>query len=154
MTTPTRAIGLALPILLTAFVAHAGDRWKDADSDGDGRVSRTEAEAVSPRFAEHFAKVDQDADGYLTSEELQASRKERGSRYREHAKERFSSADTDQDGALNLAETQVAFPKLAENFAELDTDNDGKLTPRELHAARHDRHAERADPAAAATKSE
>ena len=154
MTTPTRAIGLALPILLTAFVAHAGDRWKAADSDSDGRVSRTEAEAVSPRFAEHFARMDQDADGYLTDQELQAAHKERGARYREHAQERFSSADTDQDGALNLAETQVAFPKLAENFTKLDVDNDGKLTPRELHAARRDRPAERADPAAASTKSE
>ena len=153
MTISTRAIGLALPLLLTAFVAHAGgDRWKKADTDADGRVSRAEAEAASPRFAEHFAAIDQDSDGYLSNDELAAKRKEMGSRHREHAKERFTAADTDKDGTLNLAETQVAFPKLADNFAKLDADNDGRLTSAELHEARKAHHAERAEPAT--TKSE
>ena len=49
--------------------------------------------------------------------------------------EQFKKADTDGDGALNLAETQVAFPKLAENFAKIDTDNDARITAQEIRAA-------------------
>ena len=43
--------------------------------------------------------------------------------------ERVKQADTNNDGKLNLAEVQVAFPGLAPRFAQLDRDGDGYLTP-------------------------
>jgi Ca2+-binding EF-hand superfamily protein len=115
---------------------HAGDHWKEADTDKDGKISRAEAEAASPRMTEWFARLDKDNDGQLTSEEMQAAHGE----WREHRddlRDKFTAADKDGDHALNLAEAQVAFPKIAENFGTLDTNNDGKVTPEELRAVRH-----------------
>ena len=135
-----RAMLAALPALLLTSLGyacdHAGDHWKAADTDKDGKISRAEAEAASPRMAQGFARVDKDSDGQLTSEEMQAARSD----WREHRddlRDQFVAADKDGDHALNLAEAQVAFPKIAENFGTLDTNNDGKVTPEELRALRH-----------------
>jgi Ca2+-binding EF-hand superfamily protein len=87
-------------------------------------------------MAEWFARLDKDNDGQLTPEEMQAARGE----WREHRddlRDKFAAADKDGDHALDLAEAQVAFPKIAENFKTLDTNNDGKVTPEELRALRH-----------------
>src|SRR5438045_6256515 len=50
--------------------AHAAQRraehWKKLDTDGDGRISRAEAQANAPRLAEHFDQVDANGDGYIT----------------------------------------------------------------------------------------
>ena len=61
---------------------------------------------------------------------MQAARDDWRGHRRDDLREKFQAADKDGDHALNLAEAQVAFPKLAESFGSLDTDNDGKLTPR------------------------
>jgi Ca2+-binding EF-hand superfamily protein len=142
-----RATLFALPALLLTSLGyacdHAGDHWKEADTDKDGKISRAEAEAASPRMAQGFARVDKDNDGQLTTEEMQAARtewREQRSDWREHRDElrdKFNAADKDGDQALNLAEAQAAFPKIAENFGTLDTNNDGKVTPEELRAPRH-----------------
>jgi hypothetical protein len=141
-----RATLFALPAVLLASVAfacdQAGDHWKEADTDKDGKISRAEAEAASPRMAEGFGRVDKDANGQLTPEEMDAARAEwrdKRSDWREHrdeVRDKFSAADKDGDHALNLAEAQVAFPKIAENFTALDTNNDGRVTPEELRATR------------------
>jgi Ca2+-binding EF-hand superfamily protein len=41
-----------------------------ADTDGDGVLTRAEAERSLPRIAAKFARIDSDADGRLTMEEL------------------------------------------------------------------------------------
>jgi hypothetical protein len=41
-----------------------------ADGDGDGRLSRAEAEARVPRLARHFQGMDADANGWVSREEL------------------------------------------------------------------------------------
>jgi hypothetical protein len=41
-----------------------------ADVDGDGRLSRAEAEARVPRLARHFQGMDADANGWVSREEL------------------------------------------------------------------------------------
>jgi Ca2+-binding EF-hand superfamily protein len=135
-----RAALCALPALLLTTLGYAcdraGDRWKDADTDQDGKISRTEAETASPRMAQGFARLDKDDDGQLTPEEMQAARADwRG--HRDELRDKFAAADKDGDHALDLAEAQVAFPKVAENFKTLDKDNDGKLTPEELRAPYH-----------------
>ena len=47
--------------------------WKKIDTDGDGRISRAEAQANAPRLAEHFDQIDANGDGYITPEELRAA---------------------------------------------------------------------------------
>ena len=54
--------------------------------------------------------------------------------HRGDLRDKFAAADKDGDKALNLAEAQVAFPRIAEDFSGIDTNNDGKVTPEELRA--------------------
>ncbi len=55
--------------------AHFEQRFKRADTDGDGRISRAEAERAMPRLGRHFDRIDADKDGYVTMEEITAFRK-------------------------------------------------------------------------------
>jgi hypothetical protein len=48
-------------------------RWKDADKDGDGLISRDESAAM-PRMSEHFDRLDADTDGRVSREEMRQSR--------------------------------------------------------------------------------
>ena len=57
---------------------HHGDRkggMKRADTDGDGRISKAEAQASAPRLFEHFDAIDANRDGFVTREEMKAARK-------------------------------------------------------------------------------
>ena len=54
--------------------AHIEQRFRQADTDGDGRISRAEAEVRLPRLARHFDRIDADKDGHLTFEEIAAAR--------------------------------------------------------------------------------
>jgi hypothetical protein len=49
------------------------NRFVAADSNGDGRLSRAEAQAI-PFVAKHFDAIDSDRDGYITRAELRAER--------------------------------------------------------------------------------
>jgi Ca2+-binding EF-hand superfamily protein len=59
-----------------AKMKERAEQWfKKVDADGDGTISRQEAEANAPRLAKHFDEIDTDHDGTLTREELRAARK-------------------------------------------------------------------------------
>jgi hypothetical protein len=47
--------------------------FKKVDTDGDGRISKAEAQAGAPRLVAHFEKIDTNGDGFLTPEELAAA---------------------------------------------------------------------------------
>ena len=49
------------------------EHWKKLDTDGDGRISKAEAQAGAPRLFEHFDDIDADHDGFITPEELRAA---------------------------------------------------------------------------------
>jgi Ca2+-binding EF-hand superfamily protein len=51
---------------------HRGDFMKKLDTDGDGRISKAEAQAA-PRLAEHFDALDTDHNGFITTEEMKAA---------------------------------------------------------------------------------
>ena len=53
------------------------ERFKRADRDGNGAVSRAEAEQSLPRLARRFDRIDANKDGQITLEELAAARKAR-----------------------------------------------------------------------------
>jgi Ca2+-binding EF-hand superfamily protein len=48
--------------------------WKRADTDGDGTLSKPEAEQGMPRMARHFDRIDTDRDGRITLAEMDAAR--------------------------------------------------------------------------------
>ena len=50
--------------------AKAEERWKAADKDGDGAISRAEAEVSMPGVAERFNKFDIDRNGKIERDEL------------------------------------------------------------------------------------
>lgn len=55
------------------YLAKFDERFKAADKDGDGALSRTEAEnAQMERVVTHFGKLDLNGDGKLTREEVRA----------------------------------------------------------------------------------
>lgn len=136
-------------------------RFKKLDTDGDGSLSKAEAEKGAPRLAEHFSDIDTDKDGKLTREEVQTAAREHGERCKQdpekcraEMKQRFDAkwkkADVDGDGTVSRAEADKAMPRLAQHFDEIDANKDGKITQDELAAARarHHRSRQPANPGA------
>ena len=115
------------------------ERWAAADADGNGSLSRAEAGASMPYLAGSFDEIDGDKDGELTRAEVHAYRAQSGQPMHSRHGERFKAADTDGDGAIDLAEAQVGLPGLAAEFSTVDTNGDGKVTPDELRAAKRSR---------------
>jgi len=138
MKTPIYAIAFAA---LLAGHAMADDRPRSdsphdvmrADKDGDGKVSRAEANAASSdRANAWFDKLDLNKDGYITSDEMRQARETRRGEMRGKFDEHFKAADTNGDGQLSLDEVQAKMPGLAERFSTLDTNKDGLLSREEL----------------------
>ena len=57
--------------------AGGGDMIKRLDKNGDGKVSKEEAEAA-PRLAQNFAKFDTNSDGQIDEAEFKANAPKRG----------------------------------------------------------------------------
>lgn len=115
---------------------HGGmERFKQADTDANGQISRDEAKAL-PRLGKSFDEVDANRDGQLSPEEMRAfHQKMRSAR----GAERFKKLDTDGDGRVSAAEAKANAPRMAEHFTQLDANGDGFVTPEEMKAA-HARH--------------
>jgi Ca2+-binding EF-hand superfamily protein len=56
---------------------HRGAMFKKLDTDGDGRISRAEAQAGAPRLAEHFDEIDTNKDGFISMDEMKAAQAKR-----------------------------------------------------------------------------
>jgi len=95
---------------------------EEFDSDGDGRLSSAEF----PGPADHFDRLDTDADELLSADELQADRPGPGPA----GKDGFANDDADQDGYVTRAE----FSGPEELFDQLDADGDGSISKAEAKA--------------------
>lgn len=113
-----------------------GDGSRDemrADKDGDGKVSRAEADAAATeRTNEWFTKLDLNKDGFVTQDETRQARDTRRGEMQERFDEHFKSADANSDGQLSLDEVQSKMPRLAERFTSVDKDKNGFLSKEEL----------------------
>lgn len=118
----------------TEMRAKAHERLKAADTDGDGSLSRVEAEASMPGLVAKFDQMDADKNGKISPDEMHGFRMAGKKHERKHLRMAFKSADKNGDGALDLTEVQADMPKLAEHFAMIDADQDGKVTHQELRA--------------------
>ncbi|MGA0609064.1 calcium-binding protein [Caldimonas sp. KR1-144] len=54
------------------FAQKFGERFKAADKDGDGRLTKAEAEAGMPRLAKNFDEIDADQRGSITQQQAMA----------------------------------------------------------------------------------
>ena len=132
------ALGLASAAFLAVGApegrgdARGLERLKQADTNGDGMISRAEAAAL-PMIAKHFDEIDANHDGQITADELRAFHEKRRA-------EHFKKIDTNGDGKISKAEAQANAPRLFEHFDQLDANKDGFLTPDELQAAHGQRH--------------
>ena len=79
-------VAAMLVLSLLSVVSLAGDRggsgekWKQADADGDGLISQQEFEAVGRG---NFSDWDGDGDGYLNQAEREAAREKMRQKFRE-----------------------------------------------------------------------
>jgi Ca2+-binding EF-hand superfamily protein len=118
--------------------ARLAEQFRRADADGNGMLSRAEADRAAPLLAKRFDAIDANGDGQISPEEIRASRRaaRSGRRANGGAKfdQYFARADTDADGSLSRAEAERGLPRVAKKFDRIDRDGDGKLTREELQA--------------------
>ncbi|AKC88142.1 EF-hand domain-containing protein [Pseudoxanthomonas suwonensis] len=82
-----------------------GHPFAALDKDNDGRISQAEA-AADPKFAERFAKLDVNQDGYVDRADREQAAKQRRDAW-------FKAADSNNDGNLSKAEYDAAHAKRA-----------------------------------------
>jgi len=138
------ALLLAPAIALAATAgknARLAEQFRRADSDGNGMLSRAEAERAAPLLARQFDAIDADRDGQISPEEIRAFRRAGRSERRAQGTQAgakfehyFARADTDGDGALSRAEAERGLPRVAKKFERIDRDGDGRLTREEMRA--------------------
>lgn len=137
--------------LLCVSAAFAGSLM-DADTDQDGMITLDEFKAMhNARVEAQFARLDTDADGYISAEEMAAAprrSRDQGGRRGPH-KERnpekaFERLDADGSGGLSLQELEgKRFAPDSDAFFAADSDGSGELDMNELHAMKKANRSER-----------
>lgn len=120
--------------------------FKALDADGDGSVTRAEAEAG---IAAHFAKIDANSDGYVTREEMQAHHEAQRAEMKARWEARKAEAGTpdrpprgegrgqrQMDPAKAGERKAKRAEKADERWAAIDTDGDGRLSLAEFTVSR------------------
>ncbi|MCI4662207.1 MAG: calcium-binding protein [Neomegalonema sp.] len=106
------------------------ERFEQADTNGDGKVTPDEIEAMK---AARFSEADADKDGVLTAEEMAAHAKAQfEARFARHAERRLKWMDKNGDGVLSLDEMDGPGARMA---MRLDRDGDGAISREEAQAA-------------------
>ena len=101
------------------------DSFQDLDLNGDGVVSRREADASRRSLREMFTDVDADQDGNVSRAEYQAAT------YNLLQKSKFEDADTDGDGVIDRREAERN-PILNAHFDRMDINDDSLVGPEEF----------------------
>lgn len=117
-----------------------GNWWQDADTDGDGKLSTTEANA-NAGLSSRFVAIDSDKDGFVTNDEYRAFYTSNASQGEQHAaahsavvtRDVWVKLDADADSRISLAEA-VSNTGLTASFAAMDGNSDGFVTQVEYTA--------------------
>ncbi len=127
------ACGLALAAGPVVSANDVRDEFRMLDTDGDGRISRTE-HLLGAQAS--FNRVDANSDGVITLAEMDATHDlQKTSRLKfwdkqdqRSASEKMRPVDLNNDGQLTRAENETTAETM---FARMDTDNDGYLSKEE-----------------------
>ena len=120
--------------------AKAEARFAAADKNNNGRIERTEAQAVGERMAMHFDHMDANKDGGIDKAEMAAMRQTtgRGGHRMKSAmsfqRGLFVGMDDNADGAVTRAELGTKHKRWSDDFDIIDANRDGKITSEELRA--------------------
>jgi len=107
---PVHVVEKLNKIMRTERKLRADSMFKRLDANGDGSISKAEAETARARFQEH-----------------------RGERRDQRGDNRIDRLDSDHNGAVSLAEFNA---RDAERINRLDANHDGQVSPDEFDAAR------------------
>jgi hypothetical protein len=120
--------------------AGKGNWWADADVDGDGRLSATEA-AANAGVNARFTTIDGDKDGFVTQDEYRNFFTQNASQGETHAaahsmvvtRDTWLKLDGDADSRISLAEA-ASNVELSAAFTAMDANKDGFVTQDEYRA--------------------
>ena len=91
-------IASATAVAVAAPEGHGGmARLKAADTNGDGLISKPEAQAALPRLYQHFDQIDTNRDGQISPEELRAA-------HQQMKNAMFDRMDANHDGVISRDE--------------------------------------------------
>ncbi|MGB5353656.1 MAG: hypothetical protein WBN32_08610 [Woeseia sp.] len=144
---------VATVIGLTMTAAFADQGMKKADADNDGQISLSEFRAAhEQRIEERFARLDLNADGLISDDEMQAAPRDRKGaegKQRRHRKgmnpeKLIERMDSDGSGGVSLQELEgKRFSPDSTTFVAADVDGSGELSAEELSAMMKAHRAER-----------
>lgn len=123
-----RAVTQPSPVTPPTTPEEMIQRLKQADADGDGKLSFEES---PPRLQENFDLIDTNKDGFLDDQEI-LQRLQGGQAAGQELLRRIKQADANGDGMLNMEE---APDQLKRQFARIDANGDGQLEEQELRQA-------------------
>ncbi len=137
--------GLSITAVTSGAVAK-GQRgnhmtFEQIDTDGNGQITREEMQSIVPN---RFSATDTDADGFLTTAELEMAAMERA---KQRVAEMMERMDADGDGKIALAEMKARRDP-SRMFDRVDSDSDGTISQAEFdafHAERKGRHKNKQD---------
>lgn len=127
-------LAAALPVLagcqtmgMSGIPGMTSDAFGEYDEDGDGVISRSEAQE-STVLGNNFDTLDTNSSGGIDPREFEA-----GSAY--IANIDFSSVDINDDGVISEREAEAMPDSLHTAFGTVDADGDGNVSPTEYRAA-------------------
>lgn len=120
------ACSLLLGAVPTAFAGQDSEKhFKMMDSDGDGKISRSEHAAASKKM---FTECDTNRDGFVTAREMDAVAIAHGvvaDQTDKTSAEKIQMIDHDGDGRLSATESESGAEKM---FDLMDKNADGALS--------------------------